>query len=326
MSARMSACAGVLGLLGGDVVGRAEEDAVAGQTPLGRPRPSVTTRASPMSRIFSRGSLPLLPPGRSNGSGVTIRLAGLMSRWTRPCSWACCKPVRRLPNVVDGVGRGERAVLLDQPGEVDAGDVLHRQVRQRAVQVGLEHGDDVRVVRVRAAVLHLLLEPLAGLRVAEPVRGDDLQGDDAVEAELFRLVDHAHAAAVDLVEDLEPGDDLSGRQREGGVGGQWAPGGRGVLASSSAASASRKRGKSPAGRRAGGAARVFPGVAARAGQTSRGHDDSGRARLTAGPMRADPDSVRLVERVIRQSYSTRILHRVGFRTGSSGESYRRQSH
>ena len=65
----------------------------------------------------------------------------------------------------------------------------------------------------RAAAPDLAPEPLQVLGVvlaAEPLRGDDLEGDQSVQAGLSGLVDDPHAAAVERPDDLEAGQLVAG--------------------------------------------------------------------------------------------------------------------
>ena len=131
---------------------------------------------------------------------------------------------------------GER---LDQPGRVPwrprlaaqaagqaaAGDVFHLEIRPALVLAEGEDLDDVRVVQPRDG-LGLGEEPdgrLGGRMVAGQ---DRLERDDPVEPELASPVDHPHAAAAQLLEDLVPGHDRPGHR---GANGQVADGQRRIL-------------------------------------------------------------------------------------------------
>jgi hypothetical protein len=60
----------------------------------------------------------------------------------------------------------------------------------------------------RGRGLGLPLETAEGLCVVGEVVGKELQGDVATELQVFRLVDHTHPPAADLVEDAVMGDRL----------------------------------------------------------------------------------------------------------------------
>ena len=83
-----------------------------------------------------------------------------------------------------------------------ARDVLHAQVRLPVDRADLVDGDDVRVLEPGGG-LGLGAEPGA-VGVGRQVRlADHLQRDDPVEALLPGLVDDAHAAAAEFLEQLE---------------------------------------------------------------------------------------------------------------------------
>ena len=54
----------------------------------------------------------------------------------------------------------------------------------------------------RGGRLRFLHEALPAFGVVDEIVGQDLERDLAIEAQVHRAVDHAHAAAADLVEDL----------------------------------------------------------------------------------------------------------------------------
>ena len=145
------------------------------------------SRARPMSRILTT------PPGASS------RFCGLTSRWTRPRSEACCKPQRRLPAIVAGPVEGQRAVRLDQAGEVDPFDVFHDEEVGAADLVGVDGPDDVGVVELRGGA-DLALEAADGVGVLQALLADDLDGDDAAELPVAGLEDGAHAALAEALQ------------------------------------------------------------------------------------------------------------------------------
>ncbi len=115
-----------------------------------------------------------------------------------------------LVGVVDGTGQhlddlrrllvGQRRALQSR-GQAAAGDELQREVRLPFVFADLVELDDVRVLELRH-------RPRLGQK-ARPmdrpsvVAGEDhLQGHQAVELRVPRLVDDAHAAPAQLREDL----------------------------------------------------------------------------------------------------------------------------
>ncbi len=71
---------------------------------------------------------------------------------------------------------------------------------------------DVRV-RQRGKCSGLAVEPVAGLGIEIVARRDDLDGDDAIEARVLRLVDIAHRPGADGGEDFVPFQTRAGFQR-----------------------------------------------------------------------------------------------------------------
>jgi hypothetical protein len=121
----------------------------------------------------------------------------------------------RLATVGVGLLR-QRAALEEAHGEEMAAVVLAHLV----------DGDDVRVVE-RGRRLRLVAEAMDGGLVGEPGAQDHLERHGAAEARVARLVDDAHAAAAELLEDLVVGE--ARRVGGGGEGGKLVGGGRAVL-------------------------------------------------------------------------------------------------
>ena len=67
---------------------------------------------------------------------------------------------------------------------------------------------DVGMVQRRRR-LRLALETRQRLRIARDVVGQELQRDEAVQARVLGLVDHAHAAAAQLLDDAVVRDGLA---------------------------------------------------------------------------------------------------------------------
>ncbi len=74
-------------------------------------------------------------------------------------------------------------------------------------------GADVRVVE-RGRRLGLALEAAQGLGILGDVVRQELQGDKTVEARIFRLVDHTHAATAQLLDDAVVRNGLAKHWRE----------------------------------------------------------------------------------------------------------------
>ena len=98
----------------------------------------------------------------------------------------------------------QRLAGQEQRAQLGALDVLHRHVALGLGLADVVDGDDVGMVEA-ARRARLLVEALfVHLRaVAVHRHVDGLDGDDALQHRVLRLVDDAHRAAADLGEDLE---------------------------------------------------------------------------------------------------------------------------
>ena len=81
-------------------------------------------------------------------SRASIRLPGLMSRWTMPLLVGVLKTKGRLIHEVAGVCHRHRPLSLDELGEVVALDVLHGKDDAVADTEGRVRRDDVRVAQL----------------------------------------------------------------------------------------------------------------------------------------------------------------------------------
>ena len=97
---------------------------------------------------------------------------------------------------VDGLLAGQRAILLHQIAEGDAGEVLHHQVCAVGILSLVEDVDDVRMRKSRGRA-GFLDEALLELAVVGKVSVHDLHGDAALEPQVGGKVDRRHAAAGD---------------------------------------------------------------------------------------------------------------------------------
>src|SRR5689334_24999898 len=84
---------------------------------------------------------------------------------------------------VDGPLRAQSLLGVEHVAEVDAVDVLHRDVEQAFGLTGIEDGDDVRMVEPGGG-LSLADEALAEAAIAGEVGGQDLQRDDPAEMQM----------------------------------------------------------------------------------------------------------------------------------------------
>src|SRR5262245_51954010 len=119
------------------------------------------------------------------------------------------QPLRGLPNVVaclfDGPRPGESHQLLER----HAVDILHRQIMHAFDFVEVEDDDDVGMVELGDG-LGFALEARDDLRLrGQHGRSDDLDGHDALQAQLNGLVDVAHPALANLLQKAEWADDKS---------------------------------------------------------------------------------------------------------------------
>ena len=104
------------------------------------------------------------------------------------------KTQRRLADVIAGLGHRQRAVLLDQRGQVDGPvDVFHDQQVRAADLVGVIGQHDVRM-RQRRRGPHFALEPADGVGIIQSLFADKLDGDDAAQLPVAGLEDLSHAA------------------------------------------------------------------------------------------------------------------------------------
>ena len=122
-----------------------------------------------------------------------------MSRWTMPFACAACESPgdlhRQLLDFLD------RQALAAQPRlERFALDQLHRNERVRIRLADVVDHRDIRVVE-RGRGPGLLDEALLrGLELGD-VRGEELEGDEALESGILRLVHDSHPTFAKLVED-----------------------------------------------------------------------------------------------------------------------------
>ena len=92
----------------------------------------------------------------------------------------------------------QRAALLDQLGQVDALDILHRQEVGAVGLVGVVGLDNVRMIELGGG-MDFALKPLDRLRTGQPFLANDLEGDDAAHLVVPGLEDCPHAALAERV-------------------------------------------------------------------------------------------------------------------------------
>src|SRR6266852_8881697 len=92
--------------------------------------------------------------------------------------------------------------------------LLHHNEGMAVIVFDFEDGADGRVVEQRRGP-SLTLEAFHGLAVAGEVVGKKLYGDVAAEPRVFRLVDHAHAAAPKFTQNTIVRDRLADHRHTG---------------------------------------------------------------------------------------------------------------
>ena len=97
--------------------------------------------------------------------------------------------------------RGGQRALLEAGAQRLAVDELGDDERGVAVLRELEDGEDVRMRELRDAH-RLALEPRERAGIRRELRGEDLDGDVAIEPRIARAIDLAHAARADGGDDL----------------------------------------------------------------------------------------------------------------------------
>ncbi len=110
------------------------------------------------------------------------------------------QPVGGLGREVDHVGGREGTPFLQQILEVLPRHVLHGDEVVFADAIGIEGTDHVGVVQA-ADELHLAPESGERLAIGDASRIEDLQGDDPAHHPVPGLVDAAHPALAEEVED-----------------------------------------------------------------------------------------------------------------------------
>jgi hypothetical protein len=88
----------------------------------------------------------------------------------------------------------------DEAAQVRPPDPLHGDEGHAVGFVDLVDDTDVRVLQLRGG-LRLLDEPPLALGIGDELRGEDLDGDLAVQLQVRGAVDDAHASPADLFED-----------------------------------------------------------------------------------------------------------------------------
>ncbi len=114
------------------------------------------------------------------------------------------QPQRRLVDEVGGVGHRERPLGLDELGQVEPLDVLHREDQAAVEAEGGVGGDDVGVAELGHGA-DLALEAVEDAGALDDVAADDLEDLVAAHHGVVGEVDDAHAAPAEFALDLVVG-------------------------------------------------------------------------------------------------------------------------
>ena len=219
-------------------------------------------------------------------SAVIITLAGLTSRWTRPCSCASCRPQANWMAVSRIASRVARRRVADGVPEGAAVHELGEDARDPFQAPHVVAGHHVRVEREVDPRLRLALEGLDAARGVQRLLERDLDREVDAPAAVVDAVDAAHAAlaeqAGDLVEaehDVARAAIPAGRPRRARLR-RRSGARRPVAAAALPASSGGARGAPAGAAGSRGAATVSAGRRARAARPRR------RRRRTAGRARA----------------------------------------
>ena len=138
-----------------------------------------------------------------------------MSRWTRPQAWGVGQSQCDLPAHARRLG-GRRIASLFQPFvQRQALEKLHRQENDLAFFADVMDGDDVIAFELGGGA-GLAQKAFAVGGVLGHFRAHDLQGDGTLQMHILGVVDHAHAAGAQHLEDAitaEPADLIGSLRR-----------------------------------------------------------------------------------------------------------------
>ena len=188
----------VVDLLGGDVVGRAQDHPLGGHPGVGADLAGEPGQAEVEDLDLAAGR-----PHQVLRLDVAVDHAVLEG---------VLEPQRRLAGVLARLADRQRPAAIDQPAQVGPLDELHDQHVRLPGLLGVVGGHDVRVRGQPRGRLDLAAESLDHGRVAQQIAADDLQGDRPVHQPMLGAVDGAHAAGA------EGGDDPV---RAGGRSAPW---------------------------------------------------------------------------------------------------------
>ena len=153
------------------------------------------TLASPKSRTLACPRL------------VTKMFAGLISRWMMPAAWAASS-ASAISMATDSSESGVQRTSGDAVLQRHAVQILHDDERLPVLLADVVDGADVGMVQGGCGAC---FPPKARerLRVLGQFFGKKLQGDEAVQPRVLGLIDHAHPAAAQLLDDAVVRDGLA---------------------------------------------------------------------------------------------------------------------
>ncbi len=133
-----------------------------------------------------------------------------MSRCTRKCSWACCKPSAACRINSHATPRRQPFVVFDQMIEIDAVDVFHHEIQDAVLAVGFVSPHDVGMVQpAREFDLHRKAVDVVLVEIAR----QDLDGPVLFEKLVPGFINHAHPAPAAGFDDLVRTDPHPSRGR-----------------------------------------------------------------------------------------------------------------
>jgi len=118
-----------------------------------------------------------------------------------PALWGVSQRAADLLRVPDYVTHGE-AALRDYRLERLPGNIFHRDEENALCVIYVVAGDNAGVIQCRDR-LRLLHEPATAVLIGRLVGRKDLEGHIPVQAGVASLVDHAHAAFPESLDDLK---------------------------------------------------------------------------------------------------------------------------
>ncbi len=169
-------------LFGRHVVER-PDDLVGGRQAADRARPLCQAEVGEIAMLATAG------PGDEHVAGLDVAM-------DQPLLVGCVECARRLFRECDHALRVERALLGDEPCEVRAFHVAHREEEHSFGLARLEDRDDVRVVE-RGGDPRLAQEALPEALVVRELGRENLERNGAAEVDVPGAIDGTHAAAAE---------------------------------------------------------------------------------------------------------------------------------